>query len=58
MSMPFHSLFLCWDKRVGHWAEGEENGLFFKQAGECDGKRTALSFIEKFGHGELTVLVS
>lgn len=31
---------------------------FSSKLGECGGKRTILSVIEKFGHGELTVLAS
>jgi len=56
-----HAVSVCFC--VGTWGwgtEGEERKMFCfsSKLGERGGKRTVLSFIEKFGHGGLTVLVS
>lgn len=47
---------------LGGWGPGEDERkmlfYFSSKPEERGGKRTVLSFIEKFGHGGLTVLVS
>lgn len=57
--MLFLCLLLWGDLGVGNWEE-EMRVLFYfsSRLGGCGEKRTISSFIEKFGHGGLTVLVS